>query len=277
MKSVEDHASESIEFSIVMPSYNPGQYFAAAVESALKSMGPQDELIVQDSCSSDGTAEFIDGLASIDLRIKVTHEKDEGQSDALNRALARCQREFVVWLNADDVLDPNALDVLRDHLAKQPSADIVQGMHSILRADSSVIAAYDPPILSTTTLMKRGCYVFSGSIAFRRSLLLSIGGFARDLSYCMDLDLLFRVSEYPGVEISKISAPIGALRWHDASKSGGQGHRFLLEGMVVRRRYLRSPLDGLSTIFAALVQALALLTTKIRHTSFYASIRGRRP
>lgn len=276
MKPCPSHDDSPVRISVLMPSYNPGDYFQEAVESALAAMGPTDELVVQDACSTDGAAEYIDQVATKDSRVKVCHEKDNGQSDALNRALNRSRGDFIVWLNADDIIHVEALESIRRVLLLQHHVDVIQGMHSVLRADGSVIASYDPPLLSTTGLMIRGCYVFSGSLAVRRAVLEEVGGFARDLSFCMDLDLMFRLCNKPDIRLAKMPRPMGALRWHDASKSGGQGHRFVLEGQLVRRRYIRHLGDIARSLSAAILQTVALATTGIRHTNFYSALRRRK-
>lgn len=259
--------------SVLMPVYNAVDYIAEATSSALEQLSAFDELVVQDALSTDGTAEFLASIAAKDSRLKLISEKDSGQSDALNRALARATGDFVLWLNADDIIRPDAIAALRAVVEDAPDTELVTGGHATARADGSVIREYMPQKLDHRRLMNRGCYIFSGSVLVARLSLNKAGGFTDQYHYCMDLDLMFRLVQIPANRTARVEHVIGVLRWHDASKSGGHGRKFVGEGYKVRQRYRRGWSDNIRAVRAAGIQALAIATTEVRHSPLYTVIR----
>lgn len=261
---------------MIVPSFNSGAYVASALESVLPQLDAFDEVIVQDGGSTDETATVVQEIAARDSRLIFVQEKDSGQSDALNRALARASKRYILWLNADDIVFPGAIATLKA-TAMEPSSspDFVYGMHKLIDAHDAVISVHDPKSFTKAGLLLRGCYVFSGSFLVRRELLVSIGGFATDLHYCMDLDVLLRIAAVPTLVTQKVPVYVGALRWHEASKSGGQAKNFVREGWNVRQRFYASPLDAATGALAAVIQSASIATTSLRHSKIYQRLRGR--
>lgn len=259
-----------------MPSYNSETYIKDAVISALTQLEDEDEIVIQDGGSTDDTVKILTEMAEHDVRLKVVSEPDHGQSDALNKALVRASGDYILWLNSDDLIADNGIMSLKAAIKRnQQSTSLVFGGHAIVRADGSVISEYHPQVLEKSRLLSRGCYIFSGSIAIPRQTLNNVGGFSSHYEYCMDLDLFLRLLDYDASTAINIRSTVGILRWHDASKSGGSGWRFVLEGWRVRGSHLRGPGDHFVRCYAAVIQSIALATTPIRHSSVYTSIRNR--
>ena len=94
------------KISIVMPSYNQVQFIERSILSILNQDYSNTELIIIDGGSEDGTIEIIKKYEDkITLWIS---EKDQGQSDALNKGFKHCTGEIYGWLNSDDIYLPNA-------------------------------------------------------------------------------------------------------------------------------------------------------------------------
>ncbi|HRT06705.1 MAG TPA: glycosyltransferase, partial [Kiritimatiellia bacterium] len=88
--------------SVVTVCRNPGQELPAAAASVRAALGAGDEWVVQDGASTDGTADFLRGLA--DARVRSESRPDGGIYDAMNRAAARAQGDYLLFLGADDRL-----------------------------------------------------------------------------------------------------------------------------------------------------------------------------
>lgn len=98
--------------TIIMPTYNCAPFVREAIGSVLAQTFGDWELIVVDDCSTDGTAEIAETLASTDARIQVvrlTH--NSGAAVARNRALEIARGDFVAFLDGDDVWLPAKLSV----------------------------------------------------------------------------------------------------------------------------------------------------------------------
>jgi Glycosyl transferase family 2 len=93
--------------SVIVTCYNYGRYVASALDSALAQAYPHKEIIVVDDGSTDDAASVIARYAG---RVKVITQANAGSIAAYNRGFAESRGEIIVLLDADDVLEPNALD-----------------------------------------------------------------------------------------------------------------------------------------------------------------------
>ena len=82
--------------SVVTVCRNPGKELPEAAAAVLAALGAADEWVVQDGASTDGTADFLRGLAA--ARVQVERRPDGGIYDAMNRAAARAQGDYLLFL-----------------------------------------------------------------------------------------------------------------------------------------------------------------------------------
>lgn len=230
--------------SVLIPSYNSYPYVSAAIQSALAQDDVDLEILVQDGGSTDGTREVLEAV--FDDRVQVICEADTGQSDALNRALQRASGEFVIWLNADDLLtDASAAALLR--VARAAELDVVHGDFEIVDAEGEVIKGYSSAPLDRARLLRHGTYIFSGALLVRRALLLEVGGFDASLHYCMDYDLLLRLAA-TGRPAGSVPRVVAQFRRQPASKSELAWFPFLREWLSIGKRHGASKIDTLLTV-----------------------------
>ncbi len=259
-----------------MPSVNAAGHVRAAVRSAVEQLGERDELVVQDACSTDGTAEFLAEAAAADPRVRVRHERDTGQSQALNRALDRARGDLVGWLNADDLLLPGALDAVRATVARLGrTPDLAIGGWRLLGPSGSVIRTEPALPLERGRLFTHGCYAFSGAVFAKRGLLHGVGAFAEDLHYTMDYDLMLRLAEAEPEQLMVDGTPLAALRYHTGSKSGGSGRRFFTEAITVRKGHCHTPGDVVRAAAGTVLHGVGVATARLRFTDTYAKLRGK--
>lgn len=116
------------KFSVVIPCYNYIRYIDEAIESALAQEGVDVEVVVIDDASTDGSRERAEHWARRDSRVQVRkHETNHGHIATFNEALASATGEFVVKLDADDVLTPGSLRRSADVLVAHPRVSLVYG------------------------------------------------------------------------------------------------------------------------------------------------------
>jgi glycosyltransferase involved in cell wall biosynthesis len=216
--------------SVVMPSLNSADYIARAIESVLSQPCDSLELVIQDGGSTDRTADVIAGFD--DERISLVSEPDDGQSQALNRAIARARGDWVLWLNADDELAPGGLASLAQ---AADGSDVVYGDFAIVNEGGAVVKEYETPLFSFDRFVRRGAYIFSGAMLVRRDVFGRFGAFDEHLSYCMDMDFLCRIGR--GVRARYSPGVVAYLRYHSESKSVTRPWSFWREQWVVARRY----------------------------------------
>ena len=107
--------------SIITPSFRNSAWLKLCIASVADQSGVQVEHIVQDSCSDDGTPEWLAG----DPRVKAFIEKDSGMYDAVNRGYRRATGEILAYLNCDEQYLPGALKFVHDYFAQHPEVDVL--------------------------------------------------------------------------------------------------------------------------------------------------------
>src|SRR5438132_1122109 len=94
--------------SILIPVYNAEAFVAEAIQSALDQTWPAKEVIAVDDGSTDRSPEILEGFGG---RVKIIEQENRGASAARNRALNQAQGEFIQFLDADDLLSPDKLEI----------------------------------------------------------------------------------------------------------------------------------------------------------------------
>ena len=252
-----------LRISVIVPSYNSGEFLRQALTSALDQIPPPYEILVQDGGSTDETLGI---LGSYGERVAWASAPDDGQSDALNKALARASGDVVLWLNADDLILPGGLAAASAAFVADPDLAFVYGDLDMIDSAGALIRAYQSSPYSWKRVYARGCYIFSGSLFIRRQALTNIGGFDTSLRACMDLDLMLRLAATG--RSKHLGRTIGQFRMHKANKSSTIGFVFLREGFRVRRRYARrSPRLWLLALWATATSGLMEATAPLRYSS----------
>src|SRR5262245_42283737 len=93
--------------SVIIPCYNGQRFLAKTLESAFAQTYPHTEIIVVDDGSTDGSIELIEAYGD---RVRAEFGLNRGGSAARNRGTALARGEFIRYLDADDLLMPNALE-----------------------------------------------------------------------------------------------------------------------------------------------------------------------
>lgn len=257
--------------SVLMPSFNSERFIGEAVASAL-ALGDDIEIVIQDGGSNDGTAAVIERLA--DPRIKFRSEPDLGQSDALNRALARARGQWIGWLNSDDVYISDGSSKLGTLL--DSSHDFVYGDMDTIDAAGARIKHYRASRPFTLrNLLRYGCFINCSAGFYRAETLRAAGGLDPSLHYVMDYELLLRLAAR-GVRTRYVPVDVMSLRRHEATKTT-QGHAspaFLQEAREIQRPYVdQVPGGRLLAWTGVAIFRLYIHTMPLWRTSLWRRIR----
>jgi glycosyltransferase involved in cell wall biosynthesis len=227
--------------SIVIANYNYGRFLEEAIQSVLSQSCNDYELIIVDGGSTDNSVEIIKKYE--DKIAWWVSEKDKGQSDAFNKGFAQAKGKFGCWLNADDILMPNAISVVVDYIKKNPKAEWVCG--SSVFVDAHLNIKWCSRCVKTFNVFQKKIpwYSINGpSSFFLLKNLNKVGGFDLDLHYTMDTDLWRRFIKN-GVKLHYVKNYIWCFRVHEESKTShkfltGRGsNSFATEGQVMNLRY----------------------------------------
>jgi glycosyltransferase EpsH len=100
--------------SIIVPVFNTEQYLPRCLDSILSQSFTDFELLLIDDGSTDGSGWICDAYAEKDSRIRAFHKENGGVSSARNLGLKEAKGEWVCFMDSDDELMPNALQVMAD-------------------------------------------------------------------------------------------------------------------------------------------------------------------
>lgn len=116
---------KSPEVSIIMPVYNAARYLDCSVGSVLAQTSPEWELVCFNDASTDDSSAMLHAFASADARIRVIDSPvNVKQGGGRNRALKEARGQYVMFLDADDGLAPEAVAICLD-TARRSNADMV--------------------------------------------------------------------------------------------------------------------------------------------------------
>lgn len=109
------------EVSIIIPVYNVEKYISRCIESVLNQTYTNFELILVDDGSPDKSGEICEEYAKTDPRIKVIHKPNGGVSSARNAGLDAASGEYIAFVDSDDFIHPQYLDILTKAIHKSGS------------------------------------------------------------------------------------------------------------------------------------------------------------
>lgn len=113
--------------SIIIPAYNASRFIQQCIESILNQDFHDWELIIIDDGSTDDTKMICEEYVSTNRKIRFISQKNQGVSVARNKGLCVSLGEYVMFIDADDLLPCHSLRIFREALKLNPSTDILRG------------------------------------------------------------------------------------------------------------------------------------------------------
>jgi glycosyltransferase involved in cell wall biosynthesis len=133
----------SPRFTIILPSYNGGDYLKSAVASVLQQSFTDFELAILDDGSTDGSLEWLQSLT--DNRAKLyPSPKNLGIVKNWRRALEIPKGEYMTFLGQDDLFDPNFLEVMDALIRVEPNANLFHAHFRFIDADGEKLISARP-------------------------------------------------------------------------------------------------------------------------------------
>jgi len=249
-----------MKIAIVIPSYNAQKYLALTLDSVLAQSFSDWELVIIDDGSQDSTCEIAAAYAARDQRIRVTHQRNGGVAVARQQgfALTSPQAEAIIFLDNDDLWDPEMLATVAAVLEEHPEA---AGAYVLARFIDGEGRPSQPGVLEDRMRTRRriegnravtclpqdlttfACFALEqqmptpGVLLMRRALLEAIGGFDPAVVPADDYDLYLRLTGRGGLLL--VNQPLFSYRLHagNASRDVRRLHR---SERAVRRKHLTS-------------------------------------
>jgi glycosyltransferase involved in cell wall biosynthesis len=190
--------------SICIPVYNAEPYIYKTLNSALNQTYKNLEIIIFDNCSTDRTAEIIKSFS--DSRITYhLNDKNYGPLVNFRKCIESGNGDFILILNADDLLKPNAIEMQADALINNPDVSLCITATNVINEFDNIIMKrqlYKKTLklngrkTAKRSLMRgRNIYGESSTILFRKDKSQAAGDFSDEiLFYSGDLDYWMRLS-----------------------------------------------------------------------------------
>lgn len=234
--------------TVIITTFNHAQFLPAAIDSVLSQDYPQIELIIVDDGSTDDTANIVTQYDAC----RYIYQNNSGLASARNHGLDAANGQYILFLDADDALLPNALSAQFSCISQHPQVAFVSGGHIIADANLQPQRTVAASVQSDhyKTLLTRNYIGMHAAVLYRYPILKEFR-FDTSLSACEDYDMYLRISrKYPVVSHQ---VPIALYR---SSESGMS----------------RNLQNMLSTALEALKKQHPLLRTSSEKEAFKAGI-----
>jgi Glycosyl transferase family 2 len=178
--------------SIIIPCFNGEAYLRETLESALAQTYPCVEIIVVD----DGSTDRSGGIAQ-EYPIRYIHQSNRGLTPSRNLGIQESRGSYIVFLDADDRLKPEAIEIGLRVLAQHPECAITVGDHLFVSADGSYLGPSKKKCLPGAhyeALLQSNFIEMISSVLFRKSVFDAVGIFDVNLRVAEDYELYLRIA-----------------------------------------------------------------------------------
>ncbi len=228
------------KISIVTPSYNQGKFIIETFDSILSQGIKNLEYIVMDGGSTDSTLTIADRYRSLFTKAGISFifisEKDNGQSDAINKGWKMATGDILTYINSDDYYTRGALKEVLKYFNKNAEVKWAYGGWMYVNEKGNPFLTRQPIDYNRNKLLNY-CNIGQPSCFFRRELLDDFGYLNTSLHLTMDYDLWLRfASKYPAGIINKV---LSCMRYHKNAKSVELTSKQLLEAYRIGSKYTK--------------------------------------
>ncbi len=180
--------------SVVIPCFDQAHYLDQAIESVLAQTYPHLEIVVID----DGSPDNASAVAARYPGVRHVRQENGGVAAARNAGVRSTNGDFLIFLDADDRLLPNAVEVGLRSLREHPESPAAIGWYCLTAQDGSALAVGERSDVEPDPygeLLKMNWAGFPGRAIYRRSVFEHVKGFDGGVSPAEDYDLNLRIAQ----------------------------------------------------------------------------------
>ena len=182
----------------LMTVYNAERWVEAAVRSILDQTMSEFELLVVDDGSTDGSADILDRLASMDERISIIRQENQGVARSANTGFRQARFDLVARIDADDLAYPQRFERQLAFFEANPEIVAAGSSADYINDAGDRIGVADNPFTSDERVQERlrtgrAIYFIHSSMMFRRDAVLDVGGYREMFPVAHDTDLINRL------------------------------------------------------------------------------------
>lgn len=221
------------KITIVTPSYNQGEFLEDTIISIITQGYPNLEYFVCDGGSTDNSVEIIKKYE--DKIAWWCSERDNGQTDAINKGMKKATGDIVGWINSDDVMLQKSLFVIADFFENNKKCEFANGAICEIDRVGNVIRFKH--LIMSKFFMKHGSYsLCQQGMFWKRYLFEKIGYLDETFHAKMDVEWLIRNYE-ADTAVMLVDKPLGAIRVYDETKTAKGGDIWKNDAEKIHKRY----------------------------------------
>lgn len=209
--------------SVVIPSFNQGQFIEETLLSVIGQQYPNLEILVIDGGSTDNTVEILQAYSD---QLSYWHSKpDRGQGDAINQGMQLSSGEIVCWLNSDDLYLPGTLlDIGRRFQGRVDRPHLIYGATILMKQTHDRLTALHQEVSEfDASLLTYFDFIPQPSAFWTRSLWQAAGELNPDYRYVLDWDWFIRASKLTAFEfVPKFYSLYRCHAFHKTATGGEQ-------------------------------------------------------
>lgn len=250
--------------SVIIPTFEDGQFLTACLESVWgQTLAPGEVIVVDDGSSSPQALAGIDQAMARFPETRLLRQPNSGPAAARNLGLAEAGSEFIIFVDADDALAPDSLAMRSALFDRAPGIIATYGGFVALRSDGSEqrssfrdhLGPIEPAIVGMPGGIPGGLPLYM----FRTDALRSTGGLDESLKVMEDFDLLIRLGRSRGT-IAGCNQPVYVRNLRPNSLSRGRASQRFTGALKFLRKARReryfSPLELARRYYHAVTQHL---------------------
>lgn len=127
--------------SVIVPMYNSSNYIKETLESIISQTYTNMEVIIIDDGSTDDSFSIANKYCVRDARIHLFRQDNHGVSYTRNKGIDYAKGEFICFVDSDDIIDRNYIEVLKEAYTEYPGADMVICGFKIIKANNQLYAS----------------------------------------------------------------------------------------------------------------------------------------
>lgn len=207
-----------VKLSIITPVFNGERFIESCLQNVIAQNCDAVEHVVVDGGSIDNTVKIIKRYAEKYSHIRWVSEKDEGQSDAMNKGIRMARGRVLGMLNSDDFYNENVLCRIAQAFAALPEPSFLFGNCDLVDEYDKPLR-FDKPQVNFYQLLQvwRFRMPNPSSIFYHRSLHALVGEYDTDNHYTMDYDFLLRVVQV--ANLVYVDETLGGFRYYPGTKT----------------------------------------------------------
>lgn len=189
--------------SVITPVYNGEKFIESCLQNVINQNFAEVEHIIVDGGSTDKTIDIIKDYAHQHPHIHWISEKDQGQSDAMNKGISMAQGSIIGILNVDDFYEPKVLSRISELFKTLPEPSLIVGNCNTWDLRDKLIHINKPKRLRAVDLLlgkqinddrmiDASFPVNPSAYFYHKSLHQQIGVYKVEEHYAMDIDFLLK-------------------------------------------------------------------------------------